>query len=198
MKKDIVFLIDGSDDVRSRFGAIREFIAKTVGFLNLEQKKDKVAVVQYSNNAELSFSLNTYDKKDDILKHIENLKPKGGRPQYIGAALQYVKDNVFVSKAGGRHHEGAKQILIILVGGRSRDSPRGPASMLKAGGVVTFAIGSRLSNPAEMQILSSDPKNTYSISDFVNLSSIQKDLMINLNSIEVDKKITEGKNYFVL
>uniref|UniRef100_A0A3Q2R361 VWFA domain-containing protein n=1 Tax=Fundulus heteroclitus TaxID=8078 RepID=A0A3Q2R361_FUNHE len=152
MKRDIAFLIDGSDDVRSRFSSIREFIANLVQIFDLDQQKDKVAVVQYSNNAEISFSLDAYTTKDDVLQHIARLKPKGGRPQYIGAALQFVKDNVFVSKAGGRHNESASQILVVLAGGRSRDSPRGPARALKSGGVVIFAIGSRLNHDLKFKM----------------------------------------------
>lgn len=198
MNRDIVFLIDGSDDVRSRFSAISEFVAKIVESFDLNQGKDKVAVVQYSNNAELNFNLNTYNTKDDVLKHVASLKPKGGRPQYIGAALQFVRNNVFVSNAGGRHHEGAKQILVMLAGGRSRDSPRGPASMLKAAGVIIFAIGSRMSNSAEMQVISSDPNHAYSVPDFVNLSGIQQSLMSHLTQMGDEKETITGKilDYF--
>lgn len=194
MNRDIVFLIDGSDDVRSRFSAIRDFVAKMVDSFDLDQGKDKVAVVQYSNNAELNFNLNTHNKKDDVLKHVTSLKPKGGRPQYIGAALQFVRDNVFVSNAGGRYHEGAKQILVVLAGGRSRDSPRGPASMLKAEGVITFAIGSRLSNSAEMQVVSSDPSYAYSVPDFLNLPRIQQSLISHLTQVGVKEETKSGKN----
>uniref|UniRef100_A0A671VB72 VWFA domain-containing protein n=1 Tax=Sparus aurata TaxID=8175 RepID=A0A671VB72_SPAAU len=155
---------------------------------------DKVAVVQYSNNAELSFNLNTYNTRDDVLKHVASLQPKGGRPQNIGAALQFVKDKVLVSNAGGRRHEGAKQILVMLAGGRSRDSPRGPARMLKAAGVVTFAIGSRMANSAEMQVISSDPNYAYSVPDFVNLSRIQQSLMSQLTQMGVEEETKEGKN----
>uniref|UniRef100_A0A3P8RVZ5 VWFA domain-containing protein n=1 Tax=Amphiprion percula TaxID=161767 RepID=A0A3P8RVZ5_AMPPE len=186
MNRDIVFLVDGSDDVRSKFSAVREFIAKVAGRFDLDQGKDKVAVVQYSNSPELSFSLNTYITKDDVLKHIASLKPKGGRPQYIGAALQFVKDNVFVAKAGGRRNEGTKQILIVLAGGRSRDSPRGPGNALKAAGVVAIAIGSRMSNSAEMQLISSDKDYTYSVPDFVNLPSIEQSLMNHLTEMAVE------------
>lgn len=188
-----MFLIDGSDDVRSKFPAIREFVAKMVATFDLDGEKDKVAVVQYSNNAELNFDLNAYNTKDDVLQRILSLKQKGGRPHYIGAALQFVKDNVFVSKAGGRQREGVKQILLILAGGRSRDSPRGPAKMLKAAGVVTFAIGSRMANPAEMQVISSDQSYSYSIPDFVNLPGIQNNLISQLTQMQV-QETKEGKN----
>lgn len=145
MDRDIVFVIDGSDHVRSRFPAIRKFVAKIVNSFDLNQGKDKIAVVQYSNNAELNFNLSTYNTKVDVLKHITSLKLKGGKTWYIGAALKFVRDNVFVSNAGGQQQDDAKQILVILAGGRSRDLPRGPASMLKAAGVDTFAIGSNSS-----------------------------------------------------
>uniref|UniRef100_A0A3Q1GCS6 VWFA domain-containing protein n=1 Tax=Acanthochromis polyacanthus TaxID=80966 RepID=A0A3Q1GCS6_9TELE len=193
MNRDIVFLIDGSDDVRSRFSAVREFVAKVAGRFDLDQRKDKVAVVQYSNNPELSFSLDTYITKDDVLKHIASLKPKGGRPQYIGAALQFVKDNVFVEKAGGRRNEDTKQILIVLAGGRSRDSPRGPGNALKAAGVVAIAIGSRMSNSAELELISSNPEYTYSVADFVNLPRIEQSLMSHLTEMAVEVESSGGK-----
>ena len=150
--------------------------------------------MQYSNNAELNFNLNTYKTKEDVLKHVASLKPKGGRPQYIGAALQFVKDNVFISNAGGQHQEGTKQILVILASGRSRDSPRGPASKLKAEGVVTFSIGSRMTNSAEMQVISSDPNYAYSVPDFVNLPRIQQSLMSHLTQMGAEDVTKAGKN----
>ncbi|XP_047457590.1 collagen alpha-3(VI) chain-like [Mugil cephalus] len=204
MNRDVVFLIDGSDDVRSRFSPVRDFVAKMVDSLDLDTQKDKVAVVQYSNNAELSFSLNSYNTRDDVQKHIASLKLKGGRPQYIGAALQFVKDNVLVSKAGSRQNEGAKQILIILANGRSRDSPRGPASMLKAAGVTVFTIGSRMSNSAEMQVISSGLDYSYAVPDFGNLPRIQQRLMRQLSELVVQKETDkivrqpQGKDYVFL
>uniref|UniRef100_A0A672FS09 VWFA domain-containing protein n=1 Tax=Salarias fasciatus TaxID=181472 RepID=A0A672FS09_SALFA len=195
VNRDIVFLIDGSDDVRTRFNAIREFLVKTTESFDLDERKDQVAVVQYSNNPELSFSLDAYTTKADVLKHIASLKPKGGRPHYIGKALQFVKDNVFVSNAGGRPRDSTKQILVVLAGGRSRDSPRGPASMLKAAGVVAFAVGSRSSNSAEMQAISSDPNYIHIVPDFASLPLIEQSLRSQLSDIGVDEETREGKNH---
>lgn len=192
MKRDIVFLLDGSDDVRSRFTVIREFVAKVVDSFDVDQGQDRVAVVQYSNNAAVDFNLNTYTTRDDVLTHVRNLKPKGGRPHYIGTALRFVKDNIFVSNAGSRRNEGAHQILIVLAGGRSRDSPRGPASALKSEGVLTFAIGSRMTNLVDMQAISSDQNYAYSVPDFANLYNIQQSLVTLLSQVR-EEKITAGK-----
>lgn len=172
---------------------MREFVATVVGTFDLEGGKDKVSVVQYSSNVKLVFDLNTYNARDDAVRHIASLKPIGGRPQYIGAALQYVTENVFVSTAGGRQHEGAKQILVLLAGGRSRDSPQGSANTLKAAGIYTFAIGSRASNSAEMQFISSDPNYAFSVPDFVNLPTIQRSLMDRLTQIRFEEESKAGK-----
>lgn len=160
---------------------------------DLESGKDKVAVAQYSNNVELNFDLNAYKTKDDVLRHVASLRPMGGRPQYIGAALQFIRDNVFDSNVGGRHREGAKQILVMLAGGRSRDSTRGPANMLKAAGVVTFTIGSRAANSAEMQVISSDQNYAFSVVDFINLPSIQQRLMGHFTQIGIKGDSKPGK-----
>lgn len=174
IKRDFVFLIDGSDDVRTKFSPIREFIANLVQNFDIDQQQDKVAIVQYSKNAEISFNLDSYNRKDDMLQQIARLKPKGGRPQYIGAGLQFVKDNIFGSNTGVRKREDVKQILVVLAGGRSRDSPRGPAKALKDAGVMIFAIGSRMSNSAEMQAISSQSNYTFLVYDFGNLPRIQQ------------------------
>ncbi|XP_034142663.1 collagen alpha-3(VI) chain-like [Esox lucius] len=91
VKRDIVFLLDGSDDVRSKFTAICDFVAKFVESFDVDQGKDQVAVVQYSNTAVMNFNLNTYKTGDDVVKAVRNLRPKGGRPQYTGTALQFLK-----------------------------------------------------------------------------------------------------------
>lgn len=194
-KRDIVFLIDGSEDVRNRFPAIREFVVAVVDSFDLEGGNDKVALVQYSNNVKLIFGLSAYNTRDDVVRQVASLKPMGGRPQYIGRALQFAWDNVFASSAGGRHNEGANKILVILAGGRSTDSPRGPANMLKAAGVTILAIGSGRSHLAEMQFISTATNNAFSVSDFVNLPTIQKSVISKIAQVGLQQESEEGKKF---
>uniref|UniRef100_A0AAR2J3Z0 VWFA domain-containing protein n=1 Tax=Pygocentrus nattereri TaxID=42514 RepID=A0AAR2J3Z0_PYGNA len=168
-KRDIVFLIDGSDDVRNHFTALREFLASLVNKLDIGHNKDQIAVVQFSNTAVTNFNLNTFTSADKVTNAVQNLRPQGGRPQYIGLALQFVKDNVLTPKNGSRESEGAKQIIVLLASGRSRDSPRGPASTLKNAGVAIFVIGSRLTDNIEMEAIASQTNYTYKVPDFYNL-----------------------------
>uniref|UniRef100_A0A7N8YIT9 Collagen, type VI, alpha 3 n=1 Tax=Mastacembelus armatus TaxID=205130 RepID=A0A7N8YIT9_9TELE len=175
-KKDIVFLLDGSDGTRNGFPAMLDFVERVVEKLNVGENKDRVSVVQYSIDAEAHFYLNTYTTKDDIVGSVRGLRHRGGRAPNTGAALQYVRDNVLTSSAGSRHLQGVPQILILLNGGRSSDNVDTPASTLKQLGVLTFAIGTRGSDSAELQRLSSDPSHALSVSDFTDLPSVQEQL----------------------
>uniref|UniRef100_A0A3Q3LVA2 Collagen type VI alpha 3 chain n=1 Tax=Mastacembelus armatus TaxID=205130 RepID=A0A3Q3LVA2_9TELE len=174
--RDFVFLLDGSDATRSGFPAMRDFVQSVVQTLSGDDSKDRVSVVQYSREPAVQFYLNTYTTQGEILDSVRGLRHKGGRPLNTGAALQYLSDNVFTVSAGSRHLEGVPQVLILLSGGRSADNVDTPASALKQLGVLTFAIGTRGSDSAELQRLSSDPSHALSVSDFTDLPSVQEQL----------------------
>ncbi|KPP78780.1 hypothetical protein Z043_101686, partial [Scleropages formosus] len=196
MKRDIVFLIDGSDDAINRFTAIREFVTNVVRKFDVDEKKNQVAVVQYSNTAVVDFYLNTHKTKESTLSAIRNLKPKGGKPQYTGRALDFVKDSVFSPLAGSRRSEGANQILVLLASGSSRDSPTAPAGALRRMGVVTFVIGSTMMDPFELQSVAFQPHYSYAISNFHDLPKIQQNLVERLFQLKSweDLKVIEDKN----
>ena len=146
-----MFLLDGSDGTRRGFPAMRDFVQKAVEKLSVDDKKDRVSVVQYSRDPTVQFYLNTYTTKGDILDTVRGLRHKGGSPLKTGEALQYLRDNVFTASAGSRRLEGVPQVLILLSGGRSYDSVDAPASALKQMGVLMFAVGTRGSDLRELQ-----------------------------------------------
>uniref|UniRef100_A0A3Q3IUK5 Collagen, type VI, alpha 3 n=1 Tax=Monopterus albus TaxID=43700 RepID=A0A3Q3IUK5_MONAL len=173
--KDIVFLLDGSDNTRHGFPEIKNFVK--IGDLNIDASKDRVAVVQYSNTAEMNFNLRRYSRKDDVLDAVRDLSPKGGYAHNIGAALQYVKDHVFTSESGSRLLEGVPRILILLSGGRSGDDIRTPVRMLKEIGVISIAIGTTDADTLELQTISHEPNYALSITGYEELPTIQKDVL---------------------
>ncbi|KTG44693.1 hypothetical protein cypCar_00033009 [Cyprinus carpio] len=156
-RRDVVFLLDGSDSTRSSFPAMRGFVERMLERLNVSENRDRVSVVQYSRDPEAHFYLNTYSRKEDMLDTVRGLRHKGGRPLNTGAALQYVRDNVFTSSSGSRRVEGVPQLLILLSGGRSFDNVDTPASSLKELGVLISGIGSRSSESRELQRISHEP-----------------------------------------
>lgn len=176
-QRDIVFLLDGSDDTRSGFPAMLGFVQRVVENVNVGENKDRVSVVQYSRNPEAHFLLNTYPEKQSVLGSIRSLQHKGGRPLNTGAALQYVKDNVFTASSGSRSQEGIPQILILLSGGKSQDDVGGAAAALKQDRIVPFSIGTRNSDILELQMIAHIPSYALSVPRFDDLESIQQQLL---------------------
>lgn len=175
-KKDVVFLLDGSDGTRNGFQAMREFVERMVGKLNVGENRDRVSVVQYSRDAEVHFYLNTHNTREDVVDSVRGLRHRGGRPLNTGAALQYVRENVFTNSSGSRRQQGVPQMLILLNGGRSFDNVDTPASVLKQQGIAVIGIGAGRSDSAEMQKISYDPSYALSVSEFTDLPNVQEQL----------------------
>ena len=171
-----MFLLDGSDGSRIGFPAMRELVERVVEKLNVGPDNDRVSVVQYSRDAEVNFYLNTYNTREDIVDSVRGLKHRGGRPLNTGAALQYVRDNVFTTSHGSRRLQGVEQMLILLNGGRSYDNVDSPASALKQQGIIVIGIGTRASDRNELQKISYDPSYALLVSEFPGLPSVQEQL----------------------
>ncbi|XP_066542911.1 collagen alpha-3(VI) chain-like [Hoplias malabaricus] len=185
-RRDVVFLLDGSDSTRSSFPAMRDFIERMVKRLHVSEGRDHVSVVQFSRDPEAYFYLNTYTTNESVLNTVRGLRHKGGRPLNTGAALQYVRDNVFTASSGSRHLEGVPQLLILLCGGRSFDNVDTPASSLKELGVLTFAVGSRGSDSRELQKITHDPNFALSVTDFADLPNVQEQLFSSISTVVVE------------
>ncbi|XP_038554111.1 collagen alpha-3(VI) chain-like [Micropterus salmoides] len=183
--RDLVFLLDGSDGTRTGFPAMRDFVQRVVETLSVDDNKDRVSVVQYSREPAVQFYLNTYPTKGEILDSVRGLRHKGGRPLNTGAALQYLRDNVFTASAGSRRVEGVPQVLILLSGGKSSDSVDVPASALKQLGVLTITIGTGSSDSIELQKISHDPSYALSVSEFTDLPSVQQQLKSSVEAVVI-------------
>lgn len=171
-----MFLLDGSEATRTGFPAMREFVLKVVDNLDVGANQDRVSVVQYSGDAQVHFNLNTHTTKEGVVNAVRGLRYKGGRTANTGAALQYVRDNVFTNASGSRGSQGVPQVLILLNGGRSSDNVDTPASALKQQGVFVIGIGAKDSDRRELQKIASDSNSALSVSDFADLPDIQDQL----------------------
>lgn len=190
--------MDGSDDSKNGFQAIRAFVQKIVENLNIEESGDRVALVQYSRDATANFYLNSYSTKDEVQHSIQSVKHKSGRPLNSGAALQFIKDYIFTRSSGGRHLEGSRQILYIFSGGRSNDDIRGASQALWERKIIVFTFGTRNADALELQTMSSTPAYAFSIPDFNFLDSTYQ-VVRSITSVEessVKFTTTEGKNSY--
>ncbi|XP_039350239.1 collagen alpha-3(VI) chain isoform X2 [Mauremys reevesii] len=173
-KKDVVFLIDGSDGARSGFPALRSFVQTVVESLDVSPDRVRVAVLQYSNIVQPEFLLNGYSDKADVINAIQGLSSMGGAPLNTGAALDYVIKNVFTSPTGSRIAEGIPQLLILLTSGKSRDDVRRPSVAMKTGGMVPLGIGIGNADITELQTISYIPDFAVAVPDFNQLDTVQQ------------------------
>ncbi|XP_076858204.1 collagen alpha-3(VI) chain isoform X3 [Brachyhypopomus gauderio] len=175
-ERDVAFLIDGSDDVRGDFGYIRDFIIKVIEPLEVGIDKVRIAVVQHSEKPAPSFYLNTYKTKEEVLGALRRLSLTGGRNLNTGAALTYMKDTILSSAYGSRANQNVPQFLIVLTGGKSRDSVREPAGALKTEGVVPFGVGVKNADPKQIAAISHNPSFAFNVKEFSQLGTVQQKL----------------------
>ncbi|XP_031824102.1 collagen alpha-3(VI) chain isoform X2 [Sarcophilus harrisii] len=173
-KKDVVFLIDGSEGVRSGFSLLKDFIQRVVESLDVGSDRVRVAVVQYSERARPEFYLNTYSDQQAVVNAIRRLSLLGGSSLNTGSALEFVMRNILVESAGSRISEGVPQFLIVLSASRSRDDIRAPSVILKRSGAVPFGIRIGQDDDTEMRTISYTPDFAVVIPTFQQLSSVQQ------------------------
>lgn len=174
---DIVFLLDGSDDSQRRFPEIKDFVQRVVEDLNMNENRYRVAVVQYSDTARMDFDFRRYSTEEDVLNAVKRLNHKGGYPHNTGAALEYVKANVFTPDSGSRLLEGVPQVLILLSGGRAGDDIRIPVKTLKEIGVISIVVGTNDADTLELQTISHEPNYALYITDYEELTTVKQDVM---------------------
>ncbi|KAM9010969.1 collagen alpha-3(VI) chain isoform 7-T7 [Ara ararauna] len=189
-KKDVVFLIDGSDGVRRGFPLLKAFVQRVVESLDIGRDKVRVAVAQYSSAVQPEFLLDTHEDKADLISAIQELKIMGGSPLNTGAALDYLIRNVFTVSSGSRIAEGVPQFLILLTADRSQDDVRRPSVVLKTSGTVPFGIGIGNADITELQTISFLPDFAISVPDFSQLDTVQQ--VVSNRVIRLTKKEIES------
>lgn len=193
-QRDIVFLLDGSDDTQNEFPAMKKFVQEVVDMLSVGETKDRISVVQYSREPQTHFNLNTYMDKNDILNAVQQLDHQGGRNHNTGAALDYVRNNAFTQFSGSRHQEGVPQILILLSGGRSQDDFASAVAALKQQKVVPFCVGTRNSDILELQLIAHNPSYAFSVPQFADTGNVNQQLVSFVKRVPRQEPRVEPEN----
>lgn len=174
---DIVFLLDGSDDMRASERQILDFVIEFVKQIEIGPSNVQIALIQYSTQPTADFTLNTYSRKEDIVNHLKNTKLKGGLTVNTGVALDYVNNNVLTALSGSRVEQRVPQILILLSGRKSEDDVLEPVGRLKSAGIVIFAVGVHNADRLEMERLSHSPRAKYLIKETSDFSLVKEQLL---------------------
>lgn len=194
-KKDVVFLVDGSDGVGREFPIIQEFIRRVVESLNVGENKIRIGVVQYGDYAQADMFLNTHTTKEGVLNAVRGLRQRGGRQRNLGQALQFVSGDVLTAARGSRKQEGVPQFVIVVSSGSSTDDISSAATSLKQSRVLPFSIGTRDVNPTELQVVSYVPNFAFTVDDLPGLYTVQENLITTLTELS-DDDITRMRPVF--
>lgn len=186
-KKDIVFVIDGSDGVGREFAIIQEFLRKVVENLNIGENRIRVGVVQYGDNPSADIYLNSHKTKEGVLNGIKELRRRGGRQRNLGRAIDFVSQEVLISERGGRKQEGVPQFVVVVSGGKSTDNIRRPATTLKQSGIVPFGIGTRDVDARELEVIAYVPRFAFSVDDLPGLYTVQDTLINTLTELSSEE-----------
>lgn len=196
---DIVFLLDGSDSMRGRERQILEFVREFVKEIETGPRKVQFALTQYSTEPTAEFLLNTYSAKADVLHHLSNVRLKGGQTVNTGAALDFVKNNVFTISSGSRHQQGVPQVLVLLNGRKSDDDVQGAGDSLRDGGIVLYTIGLNNADKSEMEELAHSPTGHFFIKEGAHFPLVREQLLsaIASENTGISPAIGESKNLLV-
>lgn len=182
VKRDVVFLIDGSQYAAPEFRSVREFIERLVNNLNVGSDTTRVALIQFSEDPKVEFLLNAYSTKDEVQDALRDLRPKGGRQVNVGYALEYVAKNIFTRPSGSRIEEGAPQFLILLFSRPPDDDVEDPAYQVKQVGVAPLTIGKNV-NPEEMVKIALSPEYVFQVSTYQDLPSLEQKLTLPITTL---------------
>lgn len=185
-RKDIVFLVDGSDGVGNEFPIIQEFIRRIVESLNVGENKIQIGVVQYGDVPHVDMYLNTHTTKEGVLNAVRGLRKRGGRQRNLGQALRLVNEDVLTTARRSRKQEGVPQFVIVVSSGPSTDDINRPASTLKQSRVLPFSIGTRDVNPTELRVISYVPEFSFTVDDLPGLYTVQENLITSLTELSDD------------
>ncbi|XP_077436019.1 collagen alpha-3(VI) chain isoform X1 [Vanacampus margaritifer] len=185
-RKDIIFVVDGSDGIGRDFPIIQEFIRRIVENLNVGENKIRIGVVQFGDYAQADMYLNTHTTKEDVLKAVRGLSQRGGRQRNLGQALQFVNDDMLTAARGSRKQEGVPQFLVVVSSGSPTDDINRPATTLKRSRVIPFSIGTRDVKPTDLKIVSYVPNFAYTVDDLPSLDTVQGNVINMLTELSED------------
>lgn len=172
---DLIFVVDGSGSVSLRnFVRIKKFMKDVVSGFDISGKRTQIGLIKYSTRVKTEFSLNSYNKKKDVLKAIDRVSYQGGGTN-THAALNRVGDELKKEK-GSR--EGRAKIVVVLTDGRSNHPALTAiaAARLHKKDVTIFAvgIGSKI-DFEELRTMASDPYCLHAtlLKDFEEVDSLR-------------------------
>uniref|UniRef100_A0A8C4SZN9 Collagen type VI alpha 6 chain n=1 Tax=Erpetoichthys calabaricus TaxID=27687 RepID=A0A8C4SZN9_ERPCA len=172
---DIYFLIDGSGSIYPQdFLDMKKFIIAMTKMFRIGKEEVRIGVVQYSLTTRLEFSVAQYGTAKEITIAVKNIAQLGGGTE-TGAALKSM-ENHFREAARTRQAK-VPQFLITITDGKSDDSVVEAANSLRSMGVLTYAVGIRDADMAEIEQIAGVPERMFYVNNFDSLKQIKDEVV---------------------
>uniref|UniRef100_A0A3Q2E0F7 VWFA domain-containing protein n=1 Tax=Cyprinodon variegatus TaxID=28743 RepID=A0A3Q2E0F7_CYPVA len=175
---DIVFIIDESGSIGvQNFQLVRSFLYSIMNGLEISPSKVRVGIVMYNEKPTAQVYLNSFRTKDELLNFIKILPYRGGGTN-TGAALNFTRENIFVTEKGSRKDKGVEQVAVVITDGDSQDAVSEEATELRRAGVTVYSVGVENANYEELMMMASYPpqKHVFIVDSFTKLKSLEQSL----------------------
>ncbi|XP_074728626.1 collagen alpha-3(VI) chain isoform X3 [Strix uralensis] len=186
VKRDVVFMVDGSRYAAQEFYLIRDLIERIVNNLDVGFDTTRISVVQFSEHPHVEFLLNAHSSKDEVQSAVRRLRPQGGQQVNVGEALEFVAKTIFTRPSGSRIEEDVPQFLIILSSRKSDDDLEYPSLQVKQVGVAPMVVAKNV-DPEEMVQISLSPDYVFQVSSFQELPSLEQKLLTPIETLTGDQ-----------
>ncbi|XP_075823829.1 collagen alpha-4(VI) chain-like [Microtus pennsylvanicus] len=173
---DIVLLVHTSIDPQQA-RSVRNFLYVLANSFHVGRETIRVSLAQYSDTPASEFLLSTYQRKGDVLRHIQRLQFKPGGNK-MGRSLQFILEHHFQEGAGSRASQGVPQMALVMSSGPAEDNIRQPAEALRRAGILVYAVGVKDAAQAELREIASSPKDkfTFFVPSFSGLPGLAQKL----------------------
>ncbi|KAK3517975.1 hypothetical protein QTP70_028540 [Hemibagrus guttatus] len=183
VKADIVFLVDESWSIGSNnFGKLKDFLFRIVTYFPvIGPQGTQIAVVHYSDQPRIEFSLNTHRDRSSVLRALRQVRYGGGNTK-TGRGISYVLRELFRESLGMR--QNAPHVLVLVTDGKAQDDVEPPSRVAHVLGVSVLAIGIANADIQELKKIATPTtyKNIFFADDFDDLPSIERELISSICS----------------
>lgn len=191
-RKDVIFLIDGSDNTGAAgIAHIRDFILNIVQQLDVQPDKVRVAIVQYADKVKTEFSLKSHNNKPDVISAIKRLRQIGGRSSDLAKAIDYIIQNELKPIAGARLTE-ASQHLVVLTGARSSQDVSVQGTQLKNSRVNCIGIGAGGAEKKQLIQIATSTDDVLQVPALRGLQTIKDRFIDRLSQTMPEEPPTDG------
>ncbi|MBN3301137.1 ITA2 protein, partial [Amia calva] len=115
---DIAIVLDGSYSIWP-WPPISNFLQKLIQNLNIGPNNAQVSIIQYANDADFEFKMNTYRTKEEMIKAASEITQKGGDQTNTFKAIEFARSQAFLAENGAR--PGAAKVMVVVTDGESHD-----------------------------------------------------------------------------